>query len=218
MNLLPPLCSALQRTLKQSATLFNPAKLSEQGAITSLTARSVCQCALSQVLNYRSRPKIDRACEWGAAHQIRATISEFNKNLDATGILNFILGFFFFLFLLNLHSLMFSLCPILKEMLFSHSLSTCAAENVKILSSRVSSLLFPDRWNLAVQASFALLIPITVKYWNNNCLLYEIYTVQLNQAFCAKYNCNQLFVYRSRMMLACFLTIRSCPQTVIHNL
>ena len=37
VNLLPCLCSALQRTLKQSGTRFHPLKLSEHRAITPLT-------------------------------------------------------------------------------------------------------------------------------------------------------------------------------------
>ncbi len=59
VNLLPSLCSALWRTLKQSVTRFNPPELSEHRAITLITAGNAGQCALSWYFNYRSRPKID---------------------------------------------------------------------------------------------------------------------------------------------------------------
>lgn len=80
MNLLPSLCSALQRTLKQLVTRFNPLKLSEHRAITLLTVGNVDQCALSWFFNYWSRPKIDhKHVRRGGAHKIRGAISGFNK-------------------------------------------------------------------------------------------------------------------------------------------
>lgn len=59
INLFPSLCSALQRTLKQLATSFNPLKLSKHRAITLLTVGNVGQCALSWFFNYWSWPSVD---------------------------------------------------------------------------------------------------------------------------------------------------------------